>query len=119
MSYQGQEEEKVLITMQIVNQNVYNDWLKVLKQTVSNIKTNLLHLSIFPKIPPIAIMESHQKFGKSNTNFWNRITITPSELMNYGSHLDILFLRSKSVFSSIHRFFMRSHYDHVGVLLKD
>ena len=105
--------------MQIINQSMYNDWFKALKQTLSNIKTNLLHLSIFPKIPPAAIMDCHQKIGKSNANFWNRITITPSELMNYGSHLDIIFLRSKSLFSSIHRFFMRSHYDHVGILLKD
>jgi hypothetical protein len=39
--------------------------------------------------------------------------------MKYASHLDIILLRSKNPIFYLHRFFMRSHYDHVGVLIKD
>ena len=40
-------------------------------------------------------------------------------MLRYASHLDILFMRSRSKISYLHRFFMRSHYNHVGILLKD
>jgi hypothetical protein len=40
-------------------------------------------------------------------------------LFRYASHLDIIFLRSKNPISYVHRFFMRSYYDHVAILIKD
>ena len=64
-------------------------------------------------------MQSNQKFGKSNVNFWNRLTISSHELFHYASHLDIIFLRSKNPIYYVHRFFMRSYYDHVAILIKD
>lgn len=33
--------------------------------------------------------------------------------------MDIILLRSKNPIFYLHRFFMRSHYDHVGLLVKD
>jgi hypothetical protein len=83
------------------------------------ISTNKLHLSIFPKLPVGRLLENNVKIGRTNRNFWNRLTISPQELLAYAGHLDIIFLRSKSTVSYLHRFFMRSYYDHVGILLKD
>ena len=57
--------------------------------------------------------------GISEGNFWNRMMISTQELLKYGSHMDIVLLRSKNPIFYLHRFFMRSHYDHVGVLVKD
>ena len=90
-----------------------------MREVVSEIKINLLHLSIYSSIPPSVLLEANQKIGKRNCNFWNKLTISPKELLNYASHMDILFLKSKSIFSYVHRFFMRSEFDHVGILLKD
>jgi hypothetical protein len=47
------------------------------------------------------------------------MVISTQELLKYGSHMDIVLLRSKNPIFYLHRFFMRSHYDHVGVLVKD
>lgn len=105
--------------MQILNQGEYNQWLNALREAIADIKTNLLHLSVFSPLTSERLLESNQKIGKSNQNFWNSINISPKELLIYASHLDIVFLRSRSRFSCLHRFFMRSRYDHVGLLLKD
>ena len=55
----------------------------------------------------------------ANVNFWNKITISIHELYSYASHLDIIFFRSKTPGSMFQRLFMRSYFDHVGILLKN
>lgn len=90
-----------------------------MQTVVSSLAADPQELSIFPPLAPAKLLENNQKIGKANINFWNTLTISPFELASYASHLDIIFFRSKSMFSGLHRFFMRSHYDHVGILLKD
>ena len=80
---------------------------------------NAEDLCLFPKIRKESILESNSKLGISEGNFWNRMLISTQELLKYGSHMDIILLRSKNPIFYLHRFFMRSHYDHVGVLVKD
>ena len=94
--------------LQILNQAGYNEWLKAFRLVISDIKINLLHLSIYPRLSASVVLEANQKIGRTNGNFWNKLTISPKELLNYASHMDILFMRSKSTFSTLHRFFMRS-----------
>lgn len=52
-------------------------------------------------------------------NYWNKITISVKEMVEYANQLDIIFFRSKKPIASLHRLFMRSQFDHVGILLKD
>lgn len=35
------------------------------------------------------------------------------------NQLDIIFFKSKNPITSVHRLFMRSKFDHVGILLRD
>jgi hypothetical protein len=64
-------------------------------------------------------METNFKLGGKSGNFWNNLVISTHELIKYGSHMDIILLRSKNPIFYLHRFFMRSYYDHVAVLIKD
>ena len=70
-----------------------------------------------PKITSNQIESSHCKLY--NYNFWNRIYVSNQELLTYASHLDIVFFKSKATMASIHRLFMRSSFDHVGLLIRD
>lgn len=73
----------------------------------------------FPKIYIENLLQTNQKIASQyNHNYWNKLDISEHELYAYCSHLDILLLRSKNPVSYLSRFFMRSYYDHVALIIK-
>lgn len=100
--------------------NLFDEWKVKLENVITRLyKLERNVLDLFPKLKQENLMENNKKIGKSNANFWNNLTISKHELLKYASHLDIIFMRSKNPISYLHRFFMRSYYDHVAVLIKD
>lgn len=45
--------------------------------------------------------------------------ISNKEFLSYANHLDIIFMRSKAGAIKFQRLFMRSYYDHIGIVVKD
>lgn len=76
-------------------------------------------MTLYPQISIESLLQMNQKFASQyNYNYWNKLDISVPELCAYSSHLDILLLRSKNPVAYVSRFFMRSYYDHVALVIK-
>jgi hypothetical protein len=106
--------------LQICETATFEEWSGRLKQVADGLRWLQPQVLLdFPRLRSEELLQSNQKIGSSNGNFWNKLTISSGELLRYAGHLDILFLRSRNPFFYLHRFFMRSYYDHVAILVKD
>jgi hypothetical protein len=111
---------KLLLALQICEAATFEEWSCRLRQVADGLRSLQPQvLGEFPRVRQEELLQANQKFGSSNGNFWNKLTISSGELLRYAGHLDILFLRSRNPFFYLHRFFMRSYYDHVAILVKD
>lgn len=114
------ESEKTLLLLKTENSNVFKEWERELNKVLLRLQIlSPEDLALFPKIKPESLLDNNSKLGISEGNFWNRLIISIPELTKYGSHMDIILMRSKNPIFYLHRFLMRSHFDHVGVLVKD
>lgn len=99
---------------------MWKEWRNGLEKVVSRLYAlGTEDLELFPKIKSESLLETNFKLSSKTGNFWNSLVISVPELVKYASHLDIILLRSKNPLFYLHRFFMRSYYDHVAILIKD
>jgi hypothetical protein len=112
--------EKTLLQLRVEEGNVFKEWERALRKVVESLQSMAPEeLLWFPRIRRERLLESNSKLGTSEGNFWNSSLISAQELLKYASHMDLLLLRSKNPIFYLHRLLMRSHFDHVGLLLKD
>lgn len=79
-----------------------DDWFAVLRTHILNSQGNIKELPYISQIP----------------NYWRHIYLTEFDFKRYASTGDILLFKGNSHLAKVQRFFTRSKYDHVAMLMR-